>query len=282
MRHFIFILTVCLFINKTYAQFSIGPKVSLGAGMINSKNLRNNINAYKLSDPKIQRWEINNKFGFCYSIGAFAQYGFNEQFAILTEPSFGGLKSTILMDYIKNNVDGSGNGEIKTVNSEAAIKLSYFALPLLAKYSFSKGKGFFVVSGIQFDFTGKPRIQSIETKTTVKYINNGIDKTDVSPDGVNSVLNVFKSPRASFIIGVGLTTDVANRSLSVDLRYHLPVTKSEMYTTDSYYDNHTFNNNEYFDIWGKSGAEKDFPAYLLNDFKMSVIGISISYSLFKK
>lgn len=167
----------------------------------------------------------------------------------------------------------------KTITSEAQLKFTYFNFPLLAKYSFEK---IYALGGLSFNFIGKHEITSNETKKTETFSGNILTDTKIETRAVTAELNVFKTSRADFVLGIGTFFDVADRKLSLDLRYNLPLTKSEMYTTGIAYNDNTFKNNEHFDVWGKIDAELDAPQYPITDFKMSTIIISVSYTLFEK
>ena len=81
---------------------------------------------------------------------------------------------------------------------------------------------------------------------------------------------------------MGTDFELYGRNLSVDIRFNLPLTKSAMFTTDEVYDDITYINNNVFGVLGKDKAESEAPAYMLDDFKMSMIMVSIGYSLFNK
>jgi hypothetical protein len=90
---------------------------------------------------------------------------------------------------------------------------------------------------------------------------------------------VFASPRTNFVFGIGKGFDINGKLLTIDVRYNLPLTKSEMYTTDGNYNDGVFKKNNFFGLDGKTDAEKATP-YLLNDFKLSYISLSLTYALF--
>lgn len=279
MRKIILPLLIC-FLGKTVsAQFSIGPKINLGTGRVSSKNLKDNLDFRNQTDPNIQIWDIKYKFGFQFGLGAYGQYNFNEEISLLSELSFNSLKHKITIDYFENDLDGNGDGDKKTITSEARLKFTYFNFPLLAKYNIDK---LYALGGLSFNFIGKHEISSSETKKTETYSGNVLTNTKIETDVVTAELNVFKTLRADFVLGVGTFFDVADRKLSLDLRYYFPLTKSEMYTTSVAYEDNTFKNNEHFDVWGKTDAEIKASLYPLNDFRIGVVMMSVSYALFEK
>jgi len=59
------------------------------------------------------------------------------------------------------------------------------------------------------------------------------------------------------------------------------LTGSELFTTDPHYNDGLFKHNDLFSFKGKTDAEHDAP-FFLNDFKMTSVSLSLSYTLFKK
>lgn len=279
MRKIILPLLICILGNAVSAQFSMGPKINLGAGRVSSKNLKDNFDFRKQTDSDIQTWDIKYRFGFQFGLGAYGQYNVNDNFSLLSELTFNSLGHKITIDYLENDIDGNGDGDKKTITSEARLKFTYFNFPLLAKYSMDK---LYALGGLSFNFIGKHEISSNETKKTETYSSNVLTDTKIETDAVTAELNVFKTSRADFVLGIGTFFDVADRKLLLDLRYYFPLTKSEMYTTSVAYEDNTFKNNEHFDVWGKTDAEIKASQYPLNDFKIGTIMMSVSYALFEK
>jgi hypothetical protein len=266
--------------NIAEAQFSGGVKLNLGMGGISSSNLEDNLAFQNNYDPKITDWTVDQKWGFNFGFGGFLSYSFSDHFSLLTEPTINFLQCGIDFTREDNNVDANGNGDIKTETTESDISLTYFSLPILARYEFSSK--FYLLAGLGINFTGTPSINSNAFSQKVDYKNGGVDKTTIDP-GTNyeTSLNVFDSPRFDFVIGLGKTFEVSGKPLYVDLRYNLPLTQSEMFTTDPYYNDGQFKHNDLLGIDGKADAEKSAP-YLLNDYKMSVLSLSVALTLFKK
>lgn len=263
-------------------DFNFGPKLNFGTGMINSKNLQKSFDVRNAIDGDIIAWDAKSRLGFHFGIGGFAEYSINDNFSVVGELTYNFLNSKIKIDYKENDVDGSGDGDIKTIESEAKIKLSYLQLPILAKYTFSNDMRLYALGGFGFNFVSTPEISSSETKTKEVYENGILIKTDIELRSVSADLDNFKGTQLSFIVGGGITLDAGGRDLLLDIRYNLPLTKSEMYTTNWVYHDIAYDNNEVFSAWGKSEAELEAPQHRLNNFKMSTITISIAYVLFSK
>lgn len=279
-----FTLTILLLITMQgkAQELNFGSKLNFGVGMINSKNLQKSFDVRNAIDGDIITWDAKSKFGFHFGIGGSVEYTVNNNFSVVGELTYNFLNSKINIDFEENDIDDDGDGDIKTIESEAKIKLSYLQLPVLAKYTFSDDRGVYGVGGFGLNFVSTPEISSSETKTKQEYENGVLVKTDIEPRSVSADLDNFKVTRLSFIIGGGITLDAGGSDLLLDIRYNLPLTKSEMYTTNWVYQDIVYDNNEVFSAWGKNEAESEAPQHRLNNYKMSTITISIAYVLFSK
>ena len=276
------LLVACLlFCGASNAQFSAGVKLNLSYGGINSANLVSNLNYQQSLDPKITEWSVKERWGYGFGLGGFAAYNINANFSCLAEPTIDFLSCGIDFTRVENKLDSKGDGDINTDITTSDISITYFSLPLLARYTFGENK-FFAEAGLGFYVAGAPDIKSTASSEKDSYKKGVLDKTNLDPQYMQTTkLNVFDNPKVNFILGVGATMDAGGKPLSIDLRYNLPLTKSEMFTTDSGYNDGRFKKNDLLGYDGKTDAEKDAP-YLLNDFKMSVVTLSVTYALFKK
>lgn len=273
---------VFLAIDACAQNFEISPKISLGTGRIYSRNLVESFTYRNDIDKDVQTWDIGQKFGFSFGLGACFQYNMNDNFSVFCDPAFNSLKQKSTIDYFKNGMDGNGDGDIKTITSLAILKTTWLSFPLLVQYGLGNNQNIRILSGLEFAFVGSPKIESDETKITDTYVSNVLIDSRTEFAKVSSTLDVFKSSRTNFVVGLGTTLKISDKNLYLDLRYHFPLTKSTMYTTDALYDDVVFKNNEVFDIWGKADAELDAPQFRLNDYKLGTIDIVVRYVLFAK
>ncbi len=263
-------------------KFELSPKVGFGAGRIYSRNLAENFGYRNDIDGDVLTWDVKQKIGFMFGIGACFQYNINDRLSAFVEPSFYSLNQKTKIDYIKNSLDGNGSGEKRTIISSAKIKMSWMNLPFMIQYGFGENNAFRISGGMEFLFLRLPEIESDETKITETYINFGLVDNRIEIAKVSGILNEFKSPRTSFVLGLGTIFKISDKNLYLDLRYRLPLTKSTMYTTDANYDDKSFKNNEVFDIWGKADAELDAPQFPLDDYRLNTVEIVLRYVLFQK
>lgn len=282
MKTFIPILLLLTFAFSLNAQqLEIGAKLGLGASRIHSKNLPESFNYRNSLKSDIVTWDVRQRAGFAFSIGGYVQYNFSESFSALAEMSIGAARSSILIDYFEDDVDNGGDGDRETITSEAHIRFTTFAFPLLLQYNIGEKKPLFL-AGIEFLFTGMPDIESFETKKTEKYDNFNLQGTDFETRSVTASFDGFRSSHSNFILGVGTSLKIADKNLYIDLQYHLPISRTTMYTTDGRYHDIAYKNNEVFSTWGKSEAESEAPQYPLNDYRISFITLSLRYTLFQK
>lgn len=271
-------LGLCITAN---AQFNAGLKLNLSSGNIRSANLVRNLDFQRDLNPKITEWDVKVRWGAGFGIGGFVTYNFSDNFSILAEPTIDFLQCGIDFNRVENKLDNNGDGDIKFESTTSDITITYFNLPLLARYTFTESR-FFLQGGIGINFTGSPTISSTSAVQKDNYSNWALNKTTIdAPYNLETRLNVFNSPRFNFIFGAGKSFDIKGKDLSIDLRYNLPLTESQMFTTNGNYNEDVFNNNDMLGFAGKIDAENNAP-FLLNDFKMSVITLSVSYTLFKK
>ena len=279
------IFIFCPIIGSAYSQqLSTGLKINSGIGRIHSNNLQKSFKMRKVLDEEIIQWEATSRSGFNFGIGGFIEYSINDNASLIGELTYNFSNSTISIDRIDDDIDinGNGGGDIKTIESGAAIKLSYIKLSILKKYYLTGATGLYALGGFGFDYIETPKIESSETKTEKAYDNFNLVETTTTPQTISADLDKFNSTGLSFILGVGTDFELYGRNLSVDIRFNLPLTKSAMFTTDEVYDDITYINNNVFGVLGKDKAESEAPAYMLDDFKMSMIMVSIGYSLFNK
>lgn len=262
-------------------KWSIGPKVNLGMSWISSHNLNENLNAQLLTNKELKQWHESVSPGLKLGLGASVAYNFNANVALLGELTWNTMNSKINMDYSRNRVV-NGDGDITSVSSEALIKSNCISIPLLIKYSFSGEQGLYALAGMQFSFLGTPLLESIETRTKASYNNGFLDKTTIETRAINAPMNVFETNTASLTLGLGYSIKAGTRNLLLDLRYNLPLTHSEMYTTSGVFEDNAFENNQIFGYPGKVQYEFNAPGFPLNDFKMSSVELSIAFILVNK
>jgi hypothetical protein len=264
-------------ISTAYSQdLNFGAKVNLGVSWIGSGNLKENLKFQMNKDADIREWKVNTVPGILIGLGATAVYDLNGPLSIQGELSFNHQQSSINIDYFEDDRDASGNGSIQTIESKAKISTSRIAVPVTLHYSLGADRPALLV-GLEMNFLSTPKIESTETEAEVDYNNNIPSNKPLKAKAANADLDIFNTTRMNFLLGAGKTIEVGGNELSLQLKYHLPITSSPMNTSDLLYDDQTFKNNEVFGASGKMDAEQDAPGILLNDFKMSFIDFSISY-----
>lgn len=278
MKKLSFAIVLLLVSINVHAQFSGGLKINLGSGGIHSSNLEENLNYQDVTDSKITAWTVDQRWKFGFGIGGFVAYRFSDRFTFLAEPTVNIFKCGIDITREENNIDSNGDGDIKFETTESEIDHTYLYLPFLARFEFASK--FYLLGGLGIHFAGSPDIASTATSQKDDYKNGILDKTTIDPKGyLETDLNVFDSPRYDFVLGLGKAFDMNGKELYIDVRYNLPLSKSEMFTTDPRYNDGLFKHNDLLSLKGKTDAEGNAP-FLLNDFKMSMVSLTIGIALF--
>ena len=267
-------LWLIIFLNHLcYAQdISYGAKVSLGTGYLKTKNLTAYFDSEVINEKCVKKYTLTGKMGFAFAIGGFAEYSINDNIAVLGEMNFQSVNAKLEINYIQDKE------KREITNSVNKFTISSLNIPLLAKYYFSGAMGPYATAGFGFDFVMKAKLKTDETETEETYTSSGVFVTSVdkSTSSTTADMNGFKKFRMSFGLGGGILLDAGKNGISVDLRYSLPLTKSEMYTSSTSFDDLT-EKSDIFGIIEKTDIEND--GYRLDDFKMGVLMLSVGYRL---
>ncbi|MCE9539349.1 MAG: outer membrane beta-barrel protein [Bacteroidetes bacterium] len=175
--------------------------MSLSTWNIRSANLVKNFDFQRDFNPKITEWDVKVRWGVGFGLGGFVAYNFSDNFSVLAEPIIDFLECGIDFKRVENKWDNNGNIKFESTTSD--ITVTYFNLPLLARYTFAESK-FFLQGGIGINFTASPTIESTTTVQNDNYTNGALNKTSIdAPFTLKTRLNVFDSPRFNFVFGLG-------------------------------------------------------------------------------
>lgn len=278
MKKIFCVSTVLFLAMQTMAQFSGGIKINVGSGGIHSSNLEANLSSQDQVSSKITAWTVDQHWKFGFGIGGFVTYRFSDRFSFLAEPTINFFKCGIDFTREENNIGSNGDGDIKFETTESDIEHTYLYMPLLARFEFASK--FYLLGGLGIHFMGSPGIASTAYSQKDDYKNGVLEKTTIDPKAyLETDLNVFDSPRFDFVLGLGKLFDMNGKDLYIDVRYHLPLSKSEMFTTDPRYNDGQFKHNDLLSLKGKTDAEYN-ASFLLNDFQMSMVTLNIGFALF--
>jgi hypothetical protein len=285
MKKVFFLLLILTFAGTgLYAQrtYVIGLKINPSLGQLRSANLNKSIDVLRGSDPQINKWSSHSRERVNFGFGAFGEYYLSGKVAVLTEPTFNLSNTKILINKVRSNSLGAGKRDELRISSEASVHISYFNLPVLAKYVLNQSSRFYVVGGLALNFMFKPKLTSTETSVHSYWTNVGgedvIDSAIKTPVNAKARLNNFNPVRFNLVLGAGkmFRLNGRGRNLYIDIRYSLPLTRTHMYTSGTAFDNSL--NNSVFGYSGKTAMEAS-TGYRLNDFRLSVVTLSLSYTL---
>lgn len=257
-------------------QLKYGATVNVGTSWIRSGNLKDNLEFQLKGDRDIKEWDVNSAPGILIGLGGTAVYAFNEIISVQGELSYNYQQSSFNIDFFEDARDATGTGATKAIASKAKISSSRIAVPLTLNYSLGANKPI-ISAGLELNFLSTPKIDSNEKETEIDYTNNTKTAQNFDSKAVSSDINLFKTSRLNFLFGAGKTVNFGGKKISIQMKYHLPLTSSVLYTSNIFYDDQTFKNNEVFGASGKIDAEQDAPGFPLNDYKMSFIDFNLSY-----
>jgi hypothetical protein len=279
----LFIFMGCLLMaGSLLAQISAGIKVNPGFGFIKSSTLDPMLGVEKTKDSHILNINARTGAGFNIGLGVFGQYNITPVIAVMAEPSFNLLYSRIYLNYKREELDKDGSGNQIRISSIAKLRIFYFNLPVLVRYTFLERKKLYALGGFSVNVNTKPHIHSEETRVDAQYKFNNLTESQVYTSTTSATLNQYSAAQFNLILGIGKTFRRNLKNLSVDIRYNYPVSKSAMYnTTDqilaSSYGNAVFSSSQSFNAPYPSGNFQK-----PNNFKMSVINVVVKYTLYKK
>ena len=273
MKNISIIILAGLFSVTAFGQDIIfGAQLGLGVGSLKTTSLTTYFDAEVSDEQCVKHYSLREQMGFAYSIGGFLEFGLSDKLAVESGISFQSAHAELITVHIQDKV----NREI--TDSKNIIIVNSLHIPILAKFYFTGGNGPYALGGLGLDFVMSAKIKTDETVTEETYSGSGdlIGTANTVSASVTADLDGFSKMRTSLIIGAGMLLDVGNNGISVDLRYSLPMTKSEMYTSDSTFDNST-EKSDVFGITEQNEIASD--GYALDDFKMGVIMLKIGYRL---
>jgi hypothetical protein len=276
MRSILIVIMLLLSSHSIFGQekYIYGIKINPSTGYINSTHFNKNLEAQKALDPQITRLNSNARLRANFGFGFFFEYRINDKMGALAELTYNLCNTRILINYENTNLDSNRTGDIYKIASEANIHLSYVNLPLLFKYTLNETRKFYAIAGPAINITRKPYLKSHETSTFTSYSNGTVDNTLITTLDLSARMDKYKTLQLGFVIGAGKVFRFsAENNLYIDFRYSLPVSRSEMYTTSAALDEAMQNN--VFGISGKNNAEAMVTAHKLNNFKLSVLTLSI-------
>lgn len=281
MKKIYFFLSCFLLTTTLQAQIQVGVKLNPGLGFITSSTLNGLLASEKSKNPNLLTSGASAGVGFNYGIGGFCQYNFSPSLSVVIEPTINLLFSHIYLTYKNESFDSKGNGTQTRIFSNARLNTLYCNVPLIVKYSLKGRLKPYVLGGLSVNLSGSPHLKSKEVSVVSKYNIETISTSSQSEVSASAVMNNYSAAQFNFVIGVGRTFRKKLKNLSVDIRYNFPLTGGAMYSSDNSafaqsYNNGVFSSEDKFHLPNSSNLY-DKP----NNFKMSVVNVSIKYTLYK-
>lgn len=229
-RSLILLLTAGFFGFQTLAQdLSYGAKVSMGSGFLKSASLQDHFAERNRASESIKEFDIKNQFAFTYSLGGFISYSLQPNLTILAELSYQRLQANATIEFMEDDAI-SGLSSRESITSKNKFSMNSVNIPLIARYHVNQQ--FFAQMGFAFDFLLSNDLQAEETIIEQEFDSGNVVATEKTLLNNTAEVDGYTSTRSSFLLGGGTTLKVSGSDLTLDFRYHIPITKSQIYTSD--------------------------------------------------
>ncbi|MFN6945918.1 MAG: outer membrane beta-barrel protein, partial [Cytophagaceae bacterium] len=253
-------------------------KISAGGSRLGSSHLKTNLRNLQHFSPLLVESGSSSGVGSNLAVGLFYEKTISDVFAIYTDPSVCFSRSNIYITKVERHMYENEDyqfGYNHRISSKASFRFGYLSIPLLAKYTFAYNQGYYVLGGFAANFVFKGRLFSDEEVVMASYAYSEVDHTEADRVKNNAKIDHFSPIRFDFIIGVGRLVRFLRRDMFMELRYNLPFTRTNLYTSDSDFFENTFNNN----IFSKDGQEISNLGRPIRNFNLSSVNFSIRYTL---
>lgn len=252
-----------------------GAKAGLGTGTINSQALQSYFDAEKAGDADKKRFDLNPKLGTVFSIGGFVEYPLKNNFSLVGEIAFQHQSSNLQIDLMEDDAH-SGLSFRDEVESNNKIKISSLSFPLLGRYYFTSKGGPYMTGGFTVDMIVGTKIEAEEIISQKEFDASGNVINSSYETRMNKAdIDQFGSPRVSFTIGLGTVLEAGVTGITVDLRYHAGLTKSQMYTANVPFDDLT-KESDVFSVYKQADIAVN-DRISLDDFKTGTLLLTIGY-----
>lgn len=283
MKKWIFIFGLLLILQNARCQelMLFGVKVNPAFGIVHSKRLNDNFEFQKTQDSNVTNFTASSRHRFNFGVGVFGEYAFNDQLSVLAEPTFNFLRSRILLNYHRVDLDSIGNGSGTRISSDNYISLIHVNLAITAKYKVGMMRRFYFIGGPSISITSRPKIKTSEIIYETDYVAGMVEKTEETPSSAKATIDKFSKFRIGVLIGGGKKFMLLRRDLYLDIRYTIFFNNSEMYTEDRKFDESTLLAGA-FSQSGKEALEETAPGKKIDGFKLGTLSLSFTYTLFAK
>lgn len=253
---------------------TLGPSISLGSGRMNGKDLDKALNNVNAQSVDIKKFDKKAYPGFNIDFGGFVEFSLMERFSLGTALLYSFLTNTIHLELTEDDSE-TGLTSREIIKSDAQFKFGYLRVPLTASFTFLPEKGYFVRSGMLLDFVLSKNIESVEEIFEEEWENGNLVESTLKTVNANAVINEFDSFRIGLSVAVGKKLLLGRSPFEIIIEANFPITKSEMYTTNTPFAN-IVELNEIFTPTGKSDLEQN-SGIRLDGFRYGSIQVRFTY-----
>lgn len=280
----IFSLTIlsCLVLgtlNVSAQKLTFGAKANLGFSRVNSKKLKESIGTIG-SQEGFWNFYSESKFRFTGGIGGYAEYKASYNLFLGAELNFQYVGTKYYINKFFDDFDSLGTGKKQRITSDLYIRYPSINIPLYVRYQFTEVKKYYAIGGLSLNINFNPKIIDKETVVTDRYVGWGLENNDLEKHTYKAKADNFKNFGAQVFVGLGRNFGRYGRDVMVDVRYYLPLTKTQINTTDQAF----FDNSGNGSVFTKTGVEhiNVTTGKNINDFRASYFTLNLAISLYKK
>jgi len=263
-----------------YSQFSFGLGSTIGLGYLRSSQLKQSGPDVENMNPDVQNLDYKVKAGVQIGFQGVVQYRFAHQWCIVASPGFRLFHSTFNNIYIEKETISSTEYVTHKVISVAKFKCTQLQLPIIVKHYLIPDKPYFATAGFAFSYNTGMKMYSEEDSITSTYNELGLvasNKQDI--EFKNLKVDGYKPFQAHMILGIGASMlSGYRRNLDIELSYHIPLTSSPYYTSNTDFSNQALTNAVYT-ADGKASHEHATGSNL-DHYRMHLITLTVRYLIY--
>ena len=254
--------------------FSLGPVVKLGTGRTNSPALGEVMDRRTALGTDIKEGSKYALPGVSFAAGGHFTWHLSERFEADAAAGYSWCANTIVLKQMEDDAH-EGLTERETVRSEAAIRVSSMQFPVSVRVNLPTRSAWFLKAGTALDVLLHARIESDEKITEEEFGNGTRVATSVDYKKHVAAIDKFSPAQIALFLGGGRRFLVGRNALDIAFEMMLPLTGSELYTTDFAFTNGT-ELNEVYSLGGSIDALQE-TGIRLNDFRHGSIRLTARY-----
>lgn len=256
------------------SRFSVGPTIALGSGRMSSGAIEESLDRRAAMDAELKDADATAWLGYSFAGGATFTWHFSDRWAAEAGLTYNYLANTIEQELTEDDAHEVLSYR-EHIESKARFTTMWLQIPLAARFTLSPEKPYYVRAGLALDLFANAKIESEEEVTAEDWENGRLMASTTVVTTVTAEVDDFEPIRAELLLGAGRTISFSRSSMDIAVEVSVPLTTTELYTTDPYYANNT-ELNDIYSLTGSIDALQD-TGIRLDDFRYSTIRVIVSY-----